>query len=267
LTVHDLAFLVHPELANRRVVGPFAAHLPRYVRDADAIMAYSEATKSDLVRLLEADPAKIAVAPMAVDDAFTPVPREEARRRVREEYGLEGPFVLFVSTLEPRKNVPGLLRAFASAAPAIQHKLVLIGAVGWDAAPIFDTIAALGMEERIVRPGFVPHLTLPIFYGAADAFVFPTFYEGFGLPLLEALLCGCPVIAANNSAVPEVLGDAGILLDARDEAGFAEALVEVVESEDRRNALVQKGYEQAARFSWRRCAERTREVYELVAAQ
>lgn len=265
LTVHDLAFLALPSLASPGIVGPFASRLPRYASEADAIMAYSEATKADVVRLLGANPEKIRVAPMAVDAAFTPVPRDEAQRRVRDEYNIEGPFLLFVSTLEPRKNVPGLLRIFARVAAQIPHHLVLIGSVGWDAESIFQTIADLGLESRVVRPGFVPHLNLPIFYGAADAFVFPTLYEGFGLPLLEALVCGCPVIASNNSSVPEVVGDAGILLDVEDEQGFERAVLEVLGDTNMRDALVARGYTQASRFSWTQCARDTLAAYRHVA--
>lgn len=266
LTVHDLAFLATPRLASPGIVGPFASRLPRYAAAADAIMAYSEATKADVVRLLGAEPAKVRVAPMAVDDAFQPVARDEAQRRVRDDFGIEGPFLLFVSTLEPRKNVPGLLRIFARLAEQIPHKLVLIGSVGWDADPIFQTITDLGLEDRVVRPGFVPHLTLPIFYGAADAFVFPTFYEGFGLPVLEALVCGCPVVASNNSSMPEVAGDAGILLDVEDEPGFADAVLRVLDATPLRDGMVSRGKAHAAHFSWRHCAETTLATYREVAA-
>jgi glycosyltransferase involved in cell wall biosynthesis len=264
VTIHDLAFLVFPHLANADIVGPFAQRLHRYVAEADAIMAYSEATKADVVNRLGADPSKITVAPMAVDEAFRPVSRDEAQCRVREEYGIDGPFLLFVSTLEPRKNVPGLLRSFARLAPQIPHRLVLIGSVGWDADEIFQTISALHLEERVVRPGFVPHLRLPIFYGAADAFVFPTFYEGFGLPLLEALVCGCPVVASDNSSVPEVVGDAGLLVQADDEEGFAKAVMRILEEPSLRDDLASKGMRHAARFSWQGCAESTLEVYRRV---
>ena len=265
VTVHDLAFLVKPEYCSPKIVGPFARQIRRFCGEADAILCYSESTKRDVVEQLGVLPEKIAVAPMAVDDAFEVIETGEAKGIVSKRYEIEGPFFLFVSTLEPRKNVIGLLRAFASLAKDFPHRLVLIGAMGWNMEEVFwKTLRELGLEDRVVMPGFVPHVELPAFYGAADAFLFPTHYEGFGLPLLEALHCGCPVVTSNNSSVPEVTGDGALRVDSEDIDGFADAVRALMNDSDRRDALVRRGREHAAKFSWTSCAEATMAVYESV---
>jgi glycosyltransferase involved in cell wall biosynthesis len=265
VTIHDLSFLVLPELASPKIVGPYSRRIRRFAGEADAILAYSESTKADIVEHLDVPPEKIAVAPLAVDEDFAPVPREEARRRLEARYGIDGPFLLFVSTLEPRKNVPTLLRAFARVAKAIPHRLVLVGPEGWNTEQIYETMERHHLSMRVVRPGFVPRGMLSSFYCAADAFVFPTLYEGFGLPLLEALACGCPVITSNNSSVPEVTGDAALRCEATDDEAIAEDILRVLGNAALREELARRGREQAGRFSWRSCAETTVGVYRSLA--
>ncbi len=265
LTIHDLAFMALPETCSPKIVGPFSRSIRRFAHRADAILVYSEATRRDVVRFLEAPADKIAIAPMAVDEGFIPMDRDEAVEWVAAHYGIRQPFLLFVSTLEPRKNVPGLLRAFAKVKNQLPHSLVLIGSVGWNADDIFETIAALRIEDRVIRPGFVPHMKLPAFYCAADAFVFPTLYEGFGLPLLEALACGCPVVTADNSSVPEVTGGAALMSAAEDEDAVAANIVRIVSDSALREDLVHRGRAHAQQYSWRACAEKTFAVYRELA--
>ncbi len=262
VTIHDLSFLAIPELSSPRIVGPFSKHIRRFAHDADAIMAYSEATKGDIVRFLDVDPRRITVAPMAVDDDFAPVSTEEAQDYVLNRHDIEPPFLLFVSTLEPRKNVTGLLEAFKQVVNDIPHNLVLAGDIGWRPEPIRDALDDPAIRDRIIRPGFVKHLELPAFYCAADAFVFPTHYEGFGLPLLEALTCGCPVVSADNSSVPEVTGGAALLSDSRDTGAIAENIRRIVSDDELRTRLIEQGKAHARQFSWRSCAAKTMDVYE-----
>ena len=265
VTIHDLAFLAVPELCSPSIVGPFARGIGRFATGADAIMAYSESTKADIVTYLEVSPERVTVAPMAVDEGFQPMEREEAELLVKERFGVEPPFLLFVSTLEPRKNVVGLIEAFKHLVDEIPHNLVLVGSVGWNAEPILEAMAHPSVKDRIIRPGFVKHLELPAFYCAADAFVFPTHYEGFGLPLLEALTCGCPVVAADNSSVPEVTGGAALLTSSHDTEAVADNVRRILHDQDLRESLIARGKEHAAGFSWRACATRTLEVYEQLA--
>lgn len=264
LTIHDLAFLAVPELCSPRIVGPFSTAVHKYAPHADRIMAYSESTRRDIVRFLDLPAERVSVAPMAVDEAFQPVPREDARALLAREYGIDGPYLLFVSTIEPRKNVVGLLQAFEQVLDDIPHHLVMIGSIGWNAEDAVALMESPRLKERIIRPGFVPHMALPPFYCAADAFVFPTHYEGFGLPLLEALTCGCPVVSAANSSVPEVVGDAALLSDSRDTATVAANIRRIVGEEALRDDLRAKGYEQAKRFSWDECARVTLDAYREV---
>jgi glycosyltransferase involved in cell wall biosynthesis len=239
--------------------------MKRFAHETDAILAYSEATRRDVERLLDAPADKVTVAPMAVDEGFEPMDRAEAQAAVRREWGVAAPFLLFVSTLEPRKNVVGLLEGFARLRDRIPHSLVLIGGVGWKAEPIFEALDRLRLGDRVVRPGYVPHRRLPVWYAAADAFVFPTLYEGFGLPLLEALACGCPVVASNSSSVPEVTGGAALLCGPDDTEALAANVLRVLEDDALRADLVDRGRAHAARYSWRAMAEATWGVYQRLA--
>ena len=266
LTVYDLAFLAHPEWCSPKIVRVFSTTIRRAARRADAILACSESGKQDIVRLLEVPPEKVTVALGAVDEGLAPVERGRAAAELERRYGIATPFLLFVGTLEPRKNIAALVRAFAQVGAEIPHSLVLAGSIGWNAEPIFEAIESAGLGPRIVRPGYVPDSDLPLFYSAADAFVFPSRYEGFGLPVLEAMTCGCPVIASNNSSLPEVAGDAAVWVDPDDETGIATAIRDLMSDDVLRRRLAEQGRERAKRFSWKTCAETVLGVYRSVAA-
>jgi glycosyltransferase involved in cell wall biosynthesis len=265
VTIHDLAFLAVPELCSPKIVGPFSKGIRGFAHSADAILAYSESTKRDIVRLLGVAPEKVTVAPLAVDEEFAPLTKETASARLETRYAIRPPFLLFVGTLEPRKNVCGLLKGFARVARDIPHKLVLVGSLGWNTREIFRVIDHLGLGDRVILPGFVPQCDLPAFYCAANAFVFPTLYEGFGLPLLEALTCGCPVITYNNSSVPEVTGGAALYVEDTGEEALAEAIRRIIEDNELRTRLVAAGREHAGKFSWDACARSTLDVYRRLA--
>ena len=156
------------------------------------------------------------------------------------------------------------MAAFARLTGEIPHNLVLIGSTGWNADEIFATMDKLELQDRLIRPGFVPHMKLRAFYSAADAFVFPTFYEGFGLPLLEAITCGCPVATSPTSSVPEVVGEHAVFADPEDIEAIAQAVRDVLEDTTRRDTLIAGGKEYAKRFSWHSCAETTLAAYRSV---
>ncbi|MCX5759604.1 MAG: glycosyltransferase family 1 protein, partial [Candidatus Hydrogenedentes bacterium] len=190
----------------------------------------------------------------------------DAQRHVVAQYALPGPYILFVGTLEPRKNLPVLLRAFARIAKDVPHALVLAGGAGWNVAPILATLESLELGDRVRRIGFVRTTEdLSALYSAADVFVLPSRYEGFGLPLLEAMTCGCPVVAADNTSIPEVAGDAALLCGTDDVDAFAEALRTAVSDAAVRARLIEAGRERRKQFSWRTCAEQTLGVYRSVA--
>ena len=262
VTIHDLAFMAAPELCSPKISGLFARHVGRFIQEADAVIACSESTKADILKFCPVDASKVRVVYEAVDEDFSAMDRDEARQRVQAQFALAEPYILFVGTLEPRKNLPLLLKAFARIANDVPHALVLAGGTGWNAGPIFETIELLKLADRVRLLGFVRTTTdLSALYSAADAFAFPSRYEGFGLPILEAMTCGCPVVAADNSSIPEVAGGAALLCPADDEKPFAKALRAAVSDEALRARLSDAGREQAKRFSWRLCAEQTMAVY------
>lgn len=265
LSIHDLAFLARPELCSPKVVGPFSAGIRRFVRDADAVLTFSEATKADIVDLLDVDPAGVRVTYHGVDAAGLEVTAGRAIEHVREVFGLEGPYVLFVGTLEPRKNIPTLVSAFAAVADEVPHSLVLAGGEGWDQRTIAQRIEETGIGERVKRLGYVDLAELPALYTAADAFAFPSHYEGFGLPVLEAMACGCPVVASNSTSLPEVAGDAALLVDPVDQAALAEALRRILTDAALREELIAKGRQRVSRFTWEACARETLDLYHEVA--
>jgi glycosyltransferase involved in cell wall biosynthesis len=263
VTIHDLTFVVVPQYCSPRIVRPFAAGvIERFAAESDAIIAYSQSTKNDIVSILGIPEPKISVIYMAVDDDFG-FSTEEADWLERT-YHVVRPYVLFVGMLEPRKNVLSILRAFDAVRDEVPHQLVLVGDRGWMYEEIFQLCDQLGLGDRARFIGFVGHDKLAAFYRYADVLLFPSFYEGFGLPVLEAMQCGCPVITARNSSLPEVGGDAALYVDAADWQMLAEQLNTVLKDESLRDTLARKGREQAARFSWKRSAAQTLDLYREV---
>jgi glycosyltransferase involved in cell wall biosynthesis len=261
VTVHDLTLLRHPELgtpALRRLVARTAGA----VREATRIIADSEATRADVVALLGVAPERVHTVPLGCDPRFTPGD-PAAARRAAAALGIEAPFVLHVGTIEPRKNLPALVTAFARArrAARLPHRLVLAGAPGWGVEPVRARIAAEGVADLVRLTGALPDAQLLALYRAADLFAFPSLYEGFGLPVLEAMACGTPVLAANVASLPEVAGDAALLVDPRDEAALAAALERGLTDPALRARLRTAGPPRAATFTWDRCAAATLAVY------
>ena len=265
ITVHDLAFLRYPETMTAES-HRYYGQLDRAVRSAERFVAVSEATRADLIALLGADDARIRVIPHGLDPFCSP--RSEVEQaRVRQRHGLAGRFVLWVGTFEPRKNVPTLLRAFASMRdrdPTLT--LALVGRRGWLDAPIFELIQTTRLGRGVQVLEGVPRADLPGLYSAAAAFAFPSRYEGFGLPILEAMACGAPVVAADVSSLPEVLGEAGLLVSPDDPDSLAEALRRVLDDPALAAELRHRGLARAAQFSWDRAARATLTAYREAAA-
>lgn len=261
LSVYDLAFLINPEWCSPRIVGPFTRRIRQFAREADRILASSEATRRDIVALLEVPEEKVRITYGAADESLGPVAREYAASRVAHAFGIAQPYLLYVGTIEPRKNLEGLVSAFKRIAPDFNHRLVVAGSVGWNAQCALAALDDPDIAPRVTRLGFVPPDALAALYSAADALVFPSHYEGFGLPVVEAMTCGCPVITSNVASLPEAGGNAAVYCDPRDPDTLTHAMQRVLAEPGLRSRMIALGYDQARRFSWRDCAESTFKAY------
>jgi glycosyltransferase involved in cell wall biosynthesis len=266
LTVHDLSFLHCPET----FVPPLRRYLervvPRSIARADLVLADSAHTRSDIVSLLGVPPDRVQVLYSGVPPGFRPQPELGEGERLRARYGLsDGRYVLSVGTLQPRKNYVRLIRAFANLEPETvepETQLVIAGGQGWLYQDIFTEAERHGDRVRIL--GFVDEADLPALYRNAALFAFPSLYEGFGLPVLEAMACGVPVVCSNASSLPEVTGDAALLVDPLDTDGLAEAMARVLEDADLRREMVARGVAQAARFTWAQAARQLVGVFDAL---
>jgi glycosyltransferase involved in cell wall biosynthesis len=265
VTVHDLGFLRFPETLtaeSRRYYGQVA----RAVKSAERTIAVSEHTARDLVEQLAAPAECIRVVHNGISGWFHPVEDPCALKEVRARYGLDRPFILFVGTLEPRKNLPTLLRAFRVVRQRHDVSLVLVGRRGWLWEPIFDLIGELGVRDYVRIFEDATDEQLPAIHSAATAFAFPSLYEGFGLPPLEAMACGTPTVVADTSSLPEVVGDAALLHPPTDHEALADALRRLLEDETLRADLRRRGLARAAGFTWEEAARKTLAVYEEAVA-
>ncbi|MGQ9491757.1 MAG: glycosyltransferase family 4 protein [Anaerolineae bacterium] len=268
VTVHDLSFLRCPEHADPGLRAFLTRAVPRSVARACRVLADSESTKADLVELLGVEAEKISVVPAGVDARFRPVRDTLKLAQVRQRYRLPEWFILFVGTLEPRKNLPRLITAYAQMRrhTGLPHQLVIAGKPGWLYEGIYEQVVKEGLSENVHFIGFVADDDLPALYTLADLLAFPSLYEGFGLPPLEAMACGTPVVASNRASLPATIGSAGLLVDPEDTDALADALARVLGNASLRIRLADLGRAQAARFTWQAAAERLLEAYRLAAA-
>jgi len=265
VTFHDMTFFLYPGVhtAQKRLF--FGAMMRLSARLADAVIAVSESTRQDILRILGVDPAKVFAVPSGVSPAFRPAAEPSLVERVRGSYHLPDRIVLYVGVLEPRKNLPALVRAFKGLVDrGLPHALVLVGRKGWMYGDLFRTVEELGLSGRVIFTGYVPEGDLPLLYNAADLFVYPSIYEGFGLPVLEAMASGVPVVTSNVSSMPEVAGDAAVVVDPRDVEGLEGAMHRILTDGALREDLAHRGVERAGLFSWERTARGTLAVYERV---
>jgi glycosyltransferase involved in cell wall biosynthesis len=233
------------------------------VRKAAAVIAVSDATRQDVIDVYAVDPSRVICVPNGVDDSMRPLPDEDVGQ-FRERNGLPDRFILYLGTLQPRKNIEVLVRAYALLADDIDCPLIIAGAKGWMYDRLFTLVDGLELAERVRFAGHVPSEDLVYWYNAATMLVYPSRYEGFGLPLLEAMACGTAVIAANTSSLPEVVGECGLLVEPDDAEGFATAIREIAVNDGYRQQLEQAGLERAALFTWRNTARQTVDIYHHV---
>ncbi len=265
ITIHDLAFLLYPHFLTKESAR-YYGQIDQAWRKTNHIIAVSEATKHDCIKMLGVPETKITVIHEAANPIYQPLPKGEAQQIVKAKYQLDQDFILFVGTIEPRKNLPGLLQAYRRLRDNYKREeiLVLRGSKGWLWEEVYETVARLNLEEHVVFLGRVPSEDLVYLYNAAHLLVHPSFYEGFGLTPLEAMTCGVPVVASNISSLPEVVGDAALLIDPHDIDGLTVAIWRVLTEEELRKDLVCKGLKRAQKFSWKEAARKTLEVYHKV---
>ncbi len=258
VTIYDLSFIHYPErfpASQRHYLTRMTRHACRRAR---RIITISQSGRQDVHQLFHVPPDRIDVALPGVDETYRPLPAQ-AITTFRRKKGLER-FILHVGTLQPRKNIPVLLNAFANLPPS-GLKLVLVGGKGWLYEEIFTQVKRLGIEKRVLFTGYVPDGELPLWYNAAELLVFPSVYEGFGMPVVEAMACGTPVIAANASSLPEAVGEAGLLFAPDSPTELAERITAVLQDPALRAKLKKWGLQHARNFSWNRAGRITAGAY------
>ncbi len=263
LTVHDLSFVHFPETFTPTLVNFLNGVVPRSVARATHILADSQATKRDLMALWNVPVEKITVLLCGVNDRFQPVTDDHALATVRAKYRLgDAPYLLSLGTIHPRKNYQMLIRAFKPIADAYPHNLIIGGGKGWLYEPVFAEIEAQGLSDRVRFIGFADDADLPALYSAAILFLFPSLYEGFGLPLLEAMGCGVPTVSSNASSLPEVAGNAARQLSPHASHQWTTVIAQLLDDPERRAKMVSAGFLQARRFSWERAARQLLGIYQ-----
>ncbi|KKQ78830.1 MAG: Glycosyl transferase group 1 [Parcubacteria group bacterium GW2011_GWC2_38_7] len=266
-TVHDLAFITHPSYFKplKRIL--YSKMTTYSVKKACRIIAVSQSTKNDLVKYYRIKPEKITVICHGYNrDLFKEKFSLEVIKKTKDKYGLaDKNYILYVGELQPRKNITTLIKAFNSVKDSItKYHLVIVGRKGWYYEDIFKHVENYKLHDRIIFTGYVPEKDLPVLMNQAKVFVYPSLYEGFGLPVIEAMACGAPVITSNVSSLPEVAGDAAILVDPYNVDDIANAIYNVINDKELRESLIYKGLKRAKEFSWEKAAKETLEVFEEV---
>ena len=259
VTIYDVAFLRCPDTLEPRNLAHLRARVPAAARRADALIAISASAARSLAEGLGIPPERIFTVPPGVDPAFAPPPRARVDR-LRKELGLVRPYVLFVGTVEPRKNLPFLFDVF-DALDGFDGELVVAGALGWKHAPVLERARSARRASAIRFLGRLEDDALGALYGGAEVFLFPSLDEGFGLPPLEAMACGAPVVAAAAGALPEVLGEAASVLPTSDPSAWGHAVRTLLDDSAERQRRVEAGRARSAEYTWERSAERTWAVY------
>jgi glycosyltransferase involved in cell wall biosynthesis len=268
LTVHDLSFLRVPQFFVPEFRKYLEGAVARSVRQARHILADSESTRRDLLELMPVAPERVSVLHPGVEARFQPVEDPAVLGKVRARYDLPDRFVLGLSTLQPRKNFDGLIEAFRQLMAERGNEpemkglhLVIAGGKGWMYEEAMAMVEGAGLAGLVRFPGFAADEDLPALYSLAAVFAFPSWYEGFGIPVLESMACGTPVVAADNSSLPEVVGEAGLMVDASDTDALANALGRLLRDQKLRASLVVAGRKQAQRFTWEEAGRQLLELY------
>jgi glycosyltransferase involved in cell wall biosynthesis len=268
VTIYDLSFVLFPQRLQpwRRLYLRWGSTMS--ARRATRVVAISASTRGDIINLLGVPGEKVDVVPCGVDDDFRPVDDPGLLDQLRRKHSLPPRMLLFVGTIEPRKNLTTLLKSYALLRERMHAPpLVIGGPPGWRHGEVFSLVEELGLGDEVLFPGYIARDELPLWYNVAELFVYPSLYEGFGLPPLEAMACGTPVVVSDTSSLPEVVGDAGILVDPTSAEEIAQAMERVLTDGALRDSLRARGLDRARAFTWQRAARETVEVYERAMAK
>lgn len=262
-TIHDLIPYIMPETVGKGYLLKFLKDVPKVIELSDALITVSEWSKQDILKFFPIDKDKIFVTSLAAEDIYKPLDKEECRHFLSKQYNINKSFILYIGGFSPRKNVKSLITAFSKVYKNLDkdYNLVIVGATRDQGQYLAEFSSNLEFASKIIFTGFAPEEHLPILY---NAFVYPSLYEGFGLPPLEAMNCGTPVITSNLTSIPEVVGDAGILINPYNELELIEALKKLLNDEKLQKEYSEKGLRRAQNFSWSKTAEKTLEVYKKV---
>ena len=267
ITIHDMVYKIMPETVSYKTLYILNREMERSVRRADAIITVSENSKLDLLKFHDIDQSKISIVNPGIDYEFFKKAQninDDTLTGLRMKYNLPEKFILYLGTIEPRKNIISIVDAYNLQRDEIKrdYKLVIAGGIGWKAEETLNKIKTSPSSKNIIRLGYVDEEDKNLIYGAADVFVFPSLYEGFGIPVIESMASGTPVVTADNSSLKEAGGDAALYSNATDIKGIADNIARVLDDDELRNAMIEKGIKHALTFSWKKSAEKTLEVYE-----
>lgn len=269
VSIHDLSFEHLPETFKRRSRMQLRLTVRQSARKAAQVLALSEFVRKDIIETYRIPPERVTTIPIAAPSQFRPVLNEKDLQRVRHNYGIRGDYILSVGSIQPRKNLRRLIQSYSrlrEALPGVKlPTLVLVGKRAWLFGDTLRAIEQSSVGDQILLTDYVPETDLPALYSGALCFIYPSYFEGFGLPPLEAMQCGTPVIVGDRTSLPEVVADAGLQVNPFDENAITAALVRVLDNPDLRHDLSVKGLQRAAKFSWLETAKRTLKVYEQVA--
>jgi glycosyltransferase involved in cell wall biosynthesis len=262
-TIHDLIPYVMPETVGKGYLKRFISAMPQIVQNSNTIITVSEFSKKDIIRIFNVEEDKIKVTPLAAENYFNPMDKDKAKFFLKNKYNISSDFILYVGGFSPRKNVRSILLAFSRIYKNLskEYKVLILGSANDDHSYLISLCDTLNIIDNVIFTGYVPYEDLPFFYNSCSVFVYPSLYEGFGLPPLEAMSCSVPVITSNLSSIPEVVGDAALLINPFDTEELKSAMETVLEDPVISKKLSEAGYARSKLYSWKKTAEETLKVY------
>lgn len=265
-TVHDLIPYIMPETVGKGYLLKFLKNMPFIIENSDAILTVSEYSKKDILKYFPIDENKIFVTPLAANYNYKPLNKENCKKFIYKNYEIDGPFILYLGGFSKRKNIKNLIISFSEANKKLtqKHKLVIIGLCRDELINLKDLCRNLNISNDVIFTGYIEEKLLPLFYNAAEIFVYPSLYEGFGLPVLEAMSCKTPVITSNTSSIPEITGNDALLINPLDTSELRDSILKVLEDNKLKQKLSIDGFNRSKRFSWKNTSNKTLEAYKNI---